>query len=76
MIMGSGVNAATRKEEETVEDEFDSLKPSGRPAEMERWNIDDLKAYKDKLAAEIARIDAVLDGKESVRSAADNLFKK
>ena len=58
-----------------MEDEFDMLKPAGRPAEMERWNVEDLQEYKDRLKAEIDRIDGILSGKQSVRSAADALFK-
>ena len=59
-----------------MEDEIEGLKPAGRPAEMERWNVEDLKAYRDRLSAEIGRIDALLSGKDSVRAAADNLFRK
>ena len=59
-----------------MEDELEKLKPAGRPAEMERWNVEDLKAYRDRLAAEIGRIDAALSGKDDVRTAADGLFKK
>ena len=59
-----------------MEDEFEGMKPAGRPAEMERWNLEDLKAYRDRLEAEIARIDKVLSGKDSVKAAADGLFKK
>ena len=62
-----------------MEDEFERLKPAGkptgRPAEMERWNVEDLQDYKMRLKAEIDRIDAILAGKQSVRSAADALFK-
>ena len=59
-----------------MEDEFENLKPAGRPAGLERWNVEDLKAYRDRLSGEIARIDAVLSGKDTVRAAADDLFKK
>ena len=59
-----------------MEDEIEKLKPSGRPADMERWNVEDLNAYRDRLKAEIDRIDAVLSGKQSVRAVADDLFKK
>ena len=61
---------------DAVEDELESLKPAGRPTEMERWNVEDLKAYRDRLGSEIERIDALLSGKDSVRSAADDLFRK
>ena len=59
-----------------MEDELESLKPAGRPAEMERWNVEDLKAYRDRLGAEIERVDGLLSGKDSVRAAADGLFKE
>lgn len=59
-----------------MDEELENLKPSGRPAEMERWNVEDLKSYRARLADEIARIDAALEGKQSVRSAAEDLFKK
>lgn len=59
-----------------MEDELENLKPTGRPAEMERWNVEDLRAYRDRLGAEIERIDAVLSGKDTVRAAADDLFKR
>ena len=58
-----------------MEDEVDGLKPSNRPAEFERWNVEDLEAYKTRLKAEIEKIDAVLKGKSSVRDLADQLFK-
>ena len=59
-----------------MEDELESLKPAGRPVEMERWNVEDLRAYRDRLSAEIGKIDEVLSGKNSVKSEADGLFKK
>ena len=58
-----------------MEDELDALKPTERPAEFERWNVEDLKAYKDRLEAEIEKIDTVISGKSSVRDLADQLFK-
>lgn len=58
-----------------MEDEFDALKPSQRPAEFERWNVEDLEAYKKRLLAEIEKIDTVLSGKSSVKDLADQLFK-
>ena len=63
------------REERAMEDEVDGLKPSNRPAEFERWNVEDLEAYKTRLKAEIEKIDAVLKGKSSVRDLADQLFK-
>jgi uncharacterized small protein (DUF1192 family) len=45
------------------------------PAELERWNIEDLNAYKSKLLAEVSRVEAVISGKSSVQDMAKNLFK-
>ena len=58
-----------------MEDELDALKPKQRPAEFERWNLEDLEAYKACLQAEIEKIDTVISGKSSVRDLADQLFK-
>ena len=58
-----------------MEDEFETLKPVERPAEMERWNAEDLREYKTRLLAEIERIEAILEGKDSMRSEADALFR-
>jgi uncharacterized small protein (DUF1192 family) len=58
-----------------MDDEFEAFKPAHPPGELERWNIEDLNAYKTRLLEEISLIDAVLDSKGDVRSAAENLFK-
>ena len=58
-----------------MEDELDALKPKQRPAEFERWNLEDLEAYKARLQAEIEKIDTVISDKSSVRDLADQLFK-
>jgi len=58
-----------------MDDEFEAFKPAHPPGELERWNIEDLNAYKTRLLGEVRRIDAVLEGKGDVRSAAENLFK-
>jgi uncharacterized small protein (DUF1192 family) len=59
----------------TMNDDLEALKPGQQPAEFERWNIEDLEAYKARLKAEIDAIDAVINGKSSVRDLAENLFK-
>ena len=64
-----------------MDEELEALKPTklpatNKPIELERWNIEDLNAYKERLNAEIARINVALAGKDNVKSAADNLFKK
>ncbi|MCE2516558.1 MAG: DUF1192 domain-containing protein [Alphaproteobacteria bacterium] len=58
-----------------MDDELEPLKQGLNTAEMERWNIGDLEAYKARLQAEIERIDSAIAGKSSVQSMAENLFK-
>ena len=57
-----------------MEDEFEALKPAGAGPEMDRWNVEDLQAYIDKMKAEIARVEAILADKGSVTAAAAALF--
>ena len=57
-----------------MEDEFEALKPAGVGPEMERWNVEDLQAYIDSMKAEIARVEEILAGKNSVNAAAAALF--
>ena len=59
-----------------MEDELEAMKPAGAGAEMERWNVEDLQAYIDKMKAEIARVETILEGKGSVTAAAAALFKE
>lgn len=57
-----------------MNDEFEALKPAGAGPEMERWNVEDLQAYIDSMKAEIARVEEILAGKNSVNAAAAALF--
>ena len=57
-----------------MNDEFEALKPAGVGPEMERWNVEDLQAYIDSMKAEIARVEEILAGKNSVNAAAAALF--
>ena len=57
-----------------MEDDFKALKPPGAGPEMERWNLEDLQAYIAAMKAEIARVEAVIAGKDSVSAAAAALF--
>lgn len=64
-----------------MDDEAENSKPKGGgvnfdPAQLERWNVDDLNAYKLQLLAEIDRIDGVINAKSSVHEQAENLFKR
>ena len=63
-----------RVREDAVEEEFEALKPAGAGPEMDRWNVEDLQAYIDKMKAEIARVEAILADKGSVTAAAAALF--
>jgi len=58
-----------------MDDEFEALKPAHARRELHSWNLEDLDAYKDRLKAEIARIDEVIKTKKDVSSAAEALFK-
>ena len=59
-----------------MEEELEAMKPAGAGPEMERWNVEDLRAYIDRMKAEIARVEVILDGKGSVNAAAAALFKE
>ena len=57
-----------------MDEELDAMKPAGMPAEMERWNVEDLQNYIDQMRAEITRVEAIIAGKDSVNAAAAALF--
>ena len=57
-----------------MDEELDAMKPAGMPAEMERWNVEDLQDYIDRMRAEITRVEAIIAGKDSVSAAAAALF--
>ena len=57
-----------------MDEELDAMKPAGMPAEMERWNVEDLQDYVDRMRAEIIRVEAIIAGKDSVAAAAAALF--
>ena len=57
-----------------MDEELDAMKPAGMPAEMERWNVEDLQDYIDRMRAEITRVEAIIAGKDSVNAAAAALF--
>ena len=57
-----------------MDEELDAMKPAGMPAEMERWNVEDLQDYIDRMRAEITRVEAIIAGKDSVNTAAAALF--
>ena len=59
-----------------MDDELDRLKPAGLPADMRRWNIEDLQTYITAMQAEIAHVESMIAEKNQVQSAADALFGK
>ena len=57
-----------------MDEELDAMKPAGMPAELERWNVEDLQYYIDRMRAEITRVEAIIASKDSVNAAAAALF--
>ena len=57
-----------------IDEELDAMKPAGMPAEMERWNVEDLQDYIDRMRAKITRVEAIIASKDSVNAAAAALF--
>ena len=57
-----------------MDEELDAMKPAGMPVEMERWNVEDLQDYIDRMRAEITRVEAIIASKDSVNAAAAALF--
>lgn len=57
-----------------MDEELDAMKPAGMPAAMERWNVEDLQDYIDRMRAEITRVEAIIDSKDSANAAAAALF--
>ena len=46
-----------------------------KPTPLDGHSIDALNAYKERLAAEIERVDAAIEAKRAQRGAAEALFK-
>ena len=58
-----------------MDDELNALKPTYAPESFYKWNVKDLNDYKEKLKAEIDRIDEALATKQGVSAQAEALFK-
>ena len=58
-----------------MSDEFDDLRPTFAPKELQNWNVEDLQDYIDRLEGEITRVKSALETKTSVADAASQLFK-
>ena len=56
-------------------DDLEELKPQNIKAEMERWNISDLKEYINKLESEIEKVKEIISNKENATDTIKNLFK-
>ena len=63
-----------QKQKQVMDDELDRLKPAGLPADMQRWNIEDLQAYAAAMRAEITHIESIIIEKNKVQLAANALF--
>jgi uncharacterized small protein (DUF1192 family) len=69
-----GHEKSDEKQEQVMDDELDRLKPAGLPADMQRWNIEDLRAYVVAMQAEITHVESMIGEKNKVQSAANALF--
>ena len=56
--------------------ELDRLRPASMPADMQSWNIEDLRSYVKKMKVEIAKVEDLIYHKNNVQSAAAALFDK
>ena len=57
-----------------MDDEIERLKQGTMPDDMQSWNIEDLQAYIDAMRAEIVMVEALIEQKNKVQSAAAALF--
>lgn len=51
-------------------------RPTSKPPDLTTWSVEELEAYIARLEAEIARTRVAVEAKQSVRGAAEALFKK
>jgi uncharacterized small protein (DUF1192 family) len=60
-----------------AEDEDDlPRRPGAKPPDLSNWSVEELEAYISRLESEIARARVAIEGRRSVRGAAEALFKK
>ena len=57
-----------------MNDKLDRLKPARLPADMQRWNIEDLQTYVAAMQAEITHVESMIAEKNKVQTAANALF--
>ena len=58
------------------EDDDLPRRPDTKPPDLATWSLEELEAYIARLQAEIDRARAAIGAKQSVRGAAESLFKK
>jgi uncharacterized small protein (DUF1192 family) len=51
-------------------------KPTAKPPDLSTWSVEEVEAYIARLEAEITRARAAIEAKQSIRGAAEALFKK
>jgi uncharacterized small protein (DUF1192 family) len=51
-------------------------RPTSKPPDLATWSVEECEAYIARLEAEIARTRVAIEAKQSVRGAAESLFKK
>jgi uncharacterized small protein (DUF1192 family) len=51
-------------------------KPTAKPPDLSTWSVEEVEAYIARLGAEITRARAAIEAKQSIRGAAEALFKK
>jgi uncharacterized small protein (DUF1192 family) len=51
-------------------------RPTTKPPDLSTWSVEEVEAYIARLEAEIARSRAAIEAKQSIRGAAESLFKK
>ena len=49
-----------------MDDELDRLKPAGLPADMQRWNIEDLRAHVAAMQVKITHVESIVAEKHKV----------
>jgi uncharacterized small protein (DUF1192 family) len=47
-----------------------------KPPDLATWSVEEVEAYIVRLRAEIERAEAAIKAKQSIRGAAESLFKK
>jgi uncharacterized small protein (DUF1192 family) len=51
-------------------------RPTTKPPDLATWSVEEVEAYIVRLRAEIERAEAAIKAKQSIRGAAESLFKK